>query len=56
MKKTKLKTAVDARKATTKEALELIISCITAKGQRKKIYQNPEARALLESYGVEIPE
>ena len=54
MKKTVLKERVQTRKNETKEALELVISCITAKGQRKKITENPQAKALLDFYGVEI--
>lgn len=54
MKKQKLTRAVQTRKNETKEALELVISCITAKGQRKKIIENPAAKKLLDFYGVEI--
>ena len=56
MKKTVLTERVQARKSETKEALETVISCITAKGQRKKIIEDPTAKALLDFYGVEIEE
>ena len=54
MKKQKLTERVEARKATIKEALETVISCITAKGQRKKIIKDPTAKELLDFYGVDI--
>ena len=54
MKKKDLKEKTEKKVTETKEALELIISCITAKGQRKKIAENPEAKALLDFYGVDI--
>ena len=54
MKKEELNEKVEAKVAETKEALELVISCITAKGQRKKIVENEKAKALLDFYGVEI--
>lgn len=56
MKKKDLKKKTAARVKDTKEALELVISCITAKGQRKKITRNAKAKALLDFYGVEIEE
>lgn len=56
MKKSELNEKVENKITDTKEALELVISCITAKGQRKKITQNAKAKALLDFYGVEIEE
>lgn len=54
MTKTELKEKTEKRVTDTKEALELVISCITAKGQRKKIAGNEKAKALLEFYGIEL--
>ncbi len=54
MKKSELKEKTAARVQETKEALELVISCITAKGQRKKILENEKVKALLDFYGVKI--
>lgn len=54
MKKKELKDKTEARVTQTKEAIELVISCITAPGQRKKIRENKKAKALLDFYGIEI--
>lgn len=54
MKKRELVEKTDRRITETKEALELVISCITAKGQRKKIAENEKAKELLDRYGVDL--
>ncbi len=37
-----------------RDALQLLYDSITAKGQRKKLTQNPEVVALLRRYGVKM--
>lgn len=39
-----------------RENLQLLYNSITAKGQRKKLAQNPEVKALLKRYGVKTEE
>lgn len=54
MKKSELTQKVDAKVATTKEALQLVWDSINAKGQKKKALENPQVKELLEFYGVEL--
>lgn len=54
VKKRDLEQAVDSRLLSTKEAIQIIVDAITAKGQRKKIAEDPAARALIDFYGVDL--
>lgn len=56
MKKQELERKVKSHNDSVKHALELVLDCITAKGQRKKLIQNEELKAILDFYGIEITE
>lgn len=53
--KTKLTQAVEAHKAETKEALQLLYDNVN-KGQRKQLVKRAEIKALFDRYGVEYEE
>lgn len=55
MKKANLEAAVEATKAETKAALQLVIDELNH-GQQKKIVKNAEVKALLDRYGVTYSE
>lgn len=54
MKKQVLDSKVQEFNGTTKEAIEVIINSVTAKGQRKKLLQNEKVQAIVKRYGVEV--
>lgn len=54
MKKKTLQKKVEARFNATKDAIQVIVDCITAPGQRKKIKQDEQAKRLLDFYEIEI--
>ena len=56
MTKRQLNEAVEGRNSEVKEILQTVINAITAKGQRKKLAENPEVKSLLDFYGVDISE
>ena len=53
MTKAELTQATDACIAETHDALQLLWDNIN-KGQRKQLYKQPEIKALLDRYGVEV--
>ena len=54
--KKRLQAAVTEHKTEMQEVITTIIESVTAKGQRKKLIQNPAVMALLERYDVHIEE
>ena len=55
MTKEKLKTAVEAAKNETREALQTVYDALN-QGQQKKILKDEKVKALFELYGVEVQE
>lgn len=53
MTKDKLNSAVAQHITSTRDALQLLWDSIN-KGQRKQLYKQPEIKALLDRYGVEV--
>lgn len=54
MKKQVLDKKVEEFNGSTKEAIEVIINSVAAKGQRKKMLQNAKVQAIIKRYGVEV--
>lgn len=55
MTKEKLKTAVEAAKSETREALQTVYDALN-QGQQKKILKDEKVKALFDLYGVEVQE
>lgn len=55
MTKTELNTAVEAAKAETKAALQIVYDSLN-QGQQKKIVKDERVKALFDLYGVEYAE
>ena len=55
MKKTELFEAIESRKLTTKEALQLVWDNVN-KGQKKQILKKPEVKSMFDLYHVEYEE
>lgn len=51
-----LSAAVEANYNEMADVITTIIGAVSAKGQRKKILENPEVQKILERYGLDIPE
>ena len=55
MKKSELKTATEAAKADTKNALQTVYDALN-QGQQKKLVKDEAVKALFDLYGVEYSE
>lgn len=56
MKKCELYTKTQACVNNTHDCLQLMYDSITAKGQRKKLIENPQVKAMLDFYHVDYEE